>query len=771
MPIKPTYPGVYVQEVPSGVKTIVGVSTSIAAFVGKAGRGPINKAVRIQSYSDYERRFGGLAADSEMSYAVRQFFMNEGSDAWVVRVAKDAVAASKTLQNDSGDDVLTITAVDEGKTGNDIEVWIDYLANNPASNFNLILNYIPKDNAPGSLTETFIDLSMNSNDARYVEDMVNGISRLVKVQRVHDLTGLGNGTSTSGQIGDVSTLLDPTHNRMRISVNGSEPVDIQIDLPADVTGADAAAKLTTLCTAIRGKVIAKANGNTALSGFTCAPNGDNDRIVMTSGEAGEFSTVRVLPGVSNDAAGRLKLGTIYGGIEADAAAEIRPKEIPDHGTLTSGTLANANLTGPPALPSAGHQRFQISIDGYGPDNVDIGSGAPAGTTLLEKLQDIASRIETAVRNIKPSKASYKDFTCTVTASPRKLVLSSGSRGNGSSVVVTQIAGDNLAAGLKLLANIDGAAVVQPNNETLEGGNESSFTDAEAYNIYIASRLERKGIYALESVDLFNLLCLPAVTDSGILADAESYCKERRSFMIIDAPFNSRTPSEMSTTISGTALPKSDHGAVYYPWIKIADPLKGGKLRPSAPCGTIAGLYARIDSSRGVWKAPAGTEATLTGVQGVEYLLTDQENGTLNPLGVNCIRVFPVHGALAWGGRTLQGADQMASEWKYIPVRRLALFIEESLYRGLKWVVFEPNAEPLWAQIRLNVGAFMHNLFRQGAFKGETPKDAYFVRCDSETTTQNDINLGIVNIWVGFAPLKPAEFVILYLQQMAGQIET
>jgi phage tail sheath protein FI len=180
--------------------------------------------------------------------------------------------------------------------------------------------------------------------------------------------------------------------------------------------------------------------------------------------------------------------------------------------------------------------------------------------------------------------------------------------------------------------------------------------------------------------------------------------------------------------------------------------------------------ARTDTNRGVWKAPAGLDAALAGVVGLDAELNDQENGLLNPLGINCLRAFPVYGRVAWGARTLRGADQLADEYKYIPVRRLALYIEESLYRGTKWVVFEPNDEPLWAQIRLNIGAFMHNLFRQGAFQGATPRDAYFVKCDRETTTQTDINLGIVNIVVGFAPLKPAEFVIIKLQQMAGQIE-
>ena len=164
------------------------------------------------------------------------------------------------------------------------------------------------------------------------------------------------------------------------------------------------------------------------------------------------------------------------------------------------------------------------------------------------------------------------------------------------------------------------------------------------------------------------------------------------------------------------------------------------------------------------------DSSLNGTQGLQVNITDDENGMLNPLGINCLRSFPVIGRIAWGARTLRGADQLADEYKYIPVRRVALFIEETLFRGTKWVVFEPNDEPLWAQIRLNIGAFMHNLFRQGAFQGTTPRQAYFVKCDKETTTQNDIDQGIVNIVVGFAPLKPAEFVIIKLQQIAGELE-
>jgi hypothetical protein len=211
-----------------------------------------------------------------------------------------------------------------------------------------------------------------------------------------------------------------------------------------------------------------------------------------------------------------------------------------------------------------------------------------------------------------------------------------------------------------------------------------------------------------------------------------------------------------------------NAALYFPRVRQGDPLREGQTDTFVPCGIIAGIMARTDSQRGVWKAPAGIDATLNGIQGLQVKLNDDENGLLNPLAVNCLRTFPVYGQVVWGARTLRGADQLADPYKYVPVRRLALYIEESLFRGLKWVVFEPNGETLWSQIRLNVGAFMQGLFRDGAFQGGTPREAYFVKCDSETTTQNDINQGIVNVVVGFAPLKPAEFVILKIQQITGQ---
>jgi phage tail sheath protein FI len=313
----------------------------------------------------------------------------------------------------------------------------------------------------------------------------------------------------------------------------------------------------------------------------------------------------------------------------------------------------------------------------------------------------------------------------------------------------------------LVANLHLGYAVQ---QFFQNGGSDAWVVRVAKNATLPKVL--KGLRALDAVDLINLLALPGVNDPAIISAAAEYCRQRRAFFIADSPASAKTPSQMLTAIQNSVLPRTSYGAVYYPWIKISDSLNGGQPRPTPPSGTIAGLIARTDSTRGVWKAPAGIEAVLNGVQDVEYKLTDAENGLLNPRAVNCLRVLP-NAIVAWGARTLEGDDQNASDWKYIPVSRTALFIEESVDRGLQWTVFEPNAEPLWAQIRLNVGAFMNGLFRQGAFQGVSPKNAYFVKCDAQTTTQNDLNNGVVNLMIGFAPLKPAEFVIIKIQLKAA----
>ncbi|MBW0001699.1 MAG: phage tail sheath family protein [Verrucomicrobia bacterium] len=286
-----------------------------------------------------------------------------------------------------------------------------------------------------------------------------------------------------------------------------------------------------------------------------------------------------------------------------------------------------------------------------------------------------------------------------------------------------------------------------------------------------------GVFLLRRVDIFNLLCVPGETprsaaSAAVLAQLQAFCVAERAFLIIDSDLND-THSNLKQNGPNSALlgANSTNAALYFPWIQAPDPLSGNRLTYFPPCGFVAGIYATTDTNRGIWKAPAGIDAGLTGASGLQYNLTDLENGDLNVQAINCLRQFRVYGSVVWGGRTLQGNDQAGSQWKYVPIRRLALYLESSLYEGTQWVVFEPNDERLWGQIRLNVTTFMQGLFLQGAFQGTTPAQAYFVKCDSENNPQSGIDQGIVNILVGFAPLYPAEFVVIQIQQIAGQLQT
>ena len=543
MPIAPTYPGVYIEEIPSGVRTITGVATSITAFVGRAVSGPVNEPTVINSFGDYERRFGGLSLLSTMSYAVRDFYLNGGGQAIIVRVIRNGGIARISLPVETTSPPVTsppagslfLDAASAGGWGSNLSATVDYNTADPTRPvtsppatpdpelFNLIVTQKQGDTV--QLEEKFLLVSMNPASRRFLPRVLEQNSLLVRV-------------------------------------------------PKNASGA-----------------------------------------------------------------------------------------------------------------------FVVPVTGAG-------------------------------RPVRPR----------ITASP---VAALGGR-DGDDVTATEING------------------VQ-NDKT--------------------------GIFALDKADLFNLLCIPPPvrdgdTDPTVYQAAMQYCTDRRAMLIVDPPLAWGARAETAAgnaiaglgtlNLSGTA---ARNAALYFPRVVQADPLRDRQLDTFVPCGIVAGVMARTDSQRGVWKAPAGIDAALNGIQALQVNLTDDENGQLNPLGINCLRSFPVTGRVVWGARTLRGADQLADEYKYIPVRRTALFIEESLYRGTQWVVFEPNDEPLWAQIRLNVGAFMQNLFRQGAFQGKTPREAYFVKCDKETTTQNDINLGIVNILVGFAPLKPAEFVIIKIQQLAGQIDT
>lgn len=300
-----------------------------------------------------------------------------------------------------------------------------------------------------------------------------------------------------------------------------------------------------------------------------------------------------------------------------------------------------------------------------------------------------------------------------------------------------------------------------------GGSDALIVRAGAAtdNAVSAPRLEarKRGLWALDKAQCFNLLCIPPLadgTDIGLQTRAAAirYCEQRGALFIADPSVAWQSAKQAIAGLDAVFPTRSSHVALFFPFLR-------DKTMTVAPCGAVAGVMARTDVRRGVWRPAAGLEATLNGVSGPAIKLSDSQNGALNALGINCLRTFARSGPVVWGARTLAGADQVVSEWKYIPVRRLASFIEGSIQRGIRWAVFEPNAEPTWAKIRLNVGAFMDRLFRNGAFQGRTAREAYFVTCDATTTSQSDIDAGIASVVVGFAPLKPAEFVIITIRQL------
>ncbi len=344
--------------------------------------------------------------------------------------------------------------------------------------------------------------------------------------------------------------------------------------------------------------------------------------------------------------------------------------------------------------------------------------------------------------------------------------------NGVSQLIT-LADDETAASPEVLPDLkDPKALKDADWTPLAKGDDGAAPDQTA----LLGDQSTTGLYALDRIApaVFNLVCVPFIAKLGLSATDYSnaisavaaYCLASRAFLIVDPPLTLTTEQAFASWFATVSI-ASPNAAIYFPPLSISDSLAGGKLRTVGPSGTIAGLYARTDASRGVWKAAAGVDATLAGASLVTNL-TDAEDGALNPFGLNCIRTFPLFGTIVWGARTLNGADALASPWKYVPVRRTALYLEESIAEGLRWAVFEPNDETLWSQIRATVDEFMAGLFRQGAFQGSTPDQAYLVKCDSDTTAQGDIDRGVVNVLVGFAPLKPAEFVVLQLEQLAGQ---
>jgi phage tail sheath protein FI len=670
MPAALTFPGVYIEEIPSGVRTITGVATSITAFIGRARRGPVNEPIFITSFSDFERQFGGLQEEYLMSYAVRDFYVNGGSQAIIVRLV------------------------------------------NP--NFGT-------DHARDTYLKVFLAAEEVAKAARDATDLAAAKTAADDANKKIQASGTEEEKAAAQKVFNaVSGLPDGSgKDAIKAAANGARPdkpaTSAKLRLPTDVN--DPA----------------------------------KDPLILEAADPGDWGN------------------NLRARVDYDHLEEVDKRFPP----LTKDDLFNLSIRN--VATGATEQFLAVTVRLDSPRRLD---------SLLENssnLVRVQSKLSTARRSAESDSvmdaAIEKQIDNDDTIPPdKKPAAKEKAKKDARKAVPLSLDDTQRSVGV----------VADSNDEGFDGGtvDQNDITEGEGL------QENKRGLFALEKADLFNLLCIPpdvrteeetSDIETGrivVYQSALKYCVPRRAFLIVDSPHSWSANPDKAVTTAKQGLTnlnltgeEARNAAVFFPRVIQSDPRRDGQLDTFAPSGSIAGIIARTDASRGVWKAPAGLDAALNGIQALEVNLTDDENGVLNPLGINCLRFFPVAGRVVWGARTLRGADLQADEYKYIPVRRTALFIEESLYRGTQWVVFEPNDEPLWAQIRLNIGAFMQNLFRQGAFQGKTPREAYFVKCDGETTTQADINLGIVNIVVGFAPLKPAEFVVIKIQQMAGQIET
>jgi phage tail sheath protein FI len=279
--------------------------------------------------------------------------------------------------------------------------------------------------------------------------------------------------------------------------------------------------------------------------------------------------------------------------------------------------------------------------------------------------------------------------------------------------------------------------------------------------------------SLDQVEIFNLLLVPGIADNGVQSAALAFAERKRAFAVLDPPASATlSGKEAGLTIASFAatMPRSQNGAIYFPWLQSTDPVTSDPIAV-APSGFVAGIYAATDTSRGVWKAPAGMATAILNTSGPVPggVVTDAQHGDLNiTYAVNCLRQFAAIGTIVFGARTLVGNNSAYAQSQYVPVRRMTLFLEQTLIANLRWAVFEPNDDPLWTAIRLSVESFMLGLWTQGALQGASPAAAFQVKCDSSTTTSDDQLQGIVNVIVAFAPLKPAEFVVIKIAQIAGQ---
>jgi len=807
-----TYPGVYISEKESGARAIPAAATSIAMFVGMTDKGAFKIPTRVQSLAEYNRQFGETSV-GEMADQVRQFFMNGGGDAYIMRIAKNALQASVEIQEETGSSsVLKIIARDVGKQGNQLRVMIDYATSSPERTFNLTA-FRSTQGSDGkfvrSETETHQNLSMDSNDSRYVVDYLENNSLLVRAALLPLPAVPVGGTSIGGVVlqstqatadQNIIDLIGTTNNSFMVGVAGRDPVLAVVDTTAMTTATDPTNPRSRIVKAIQDayQSAQAVTLGTTIDAVLNAPTGLGGNLLEIKSDEG---AVVITPAPDKDIAAVLMLGIASGGIELDQFSPNRPAPSGIAGRLGpyGGTKASADwlsrLWGFAKTARNQVKHFSLVDPGSSasPYADNIALTGTAANAMFEGPMPIAGPLGSLAnvrRALDETAAALNGKIGDRWSAERQGVrltirpLAAVSPATGIGVQLTT--DDGGGGGYDFGAGSPSGLLRRTQSQNIGGYLLGTVAPAGARQVNtvpgadgtLPKLAEYQGAFAIidSSVEIFNMLVLPRADgqlDSDrkmIWGAASSFAARQRAILFVDPE---STWIDIGTAVSGADSAKigvdTRNSVIYWPKLKIAAP-DAPKGRIVDPSGSMAGLYARTDTRFGTWRAPAGIEATLTGVLGVVSPMSDPQNGQINPKALNAIRLFP-SGITSWGARMMVGADDTGNiDDKYVPVRRMMLFIENSLYRGLRFAVFKENAEPLWAMIRLAAGSFMNSLMLQGAFASRTKSEAYYVQCDATTTTATDVNLGIVNCVVGFAPNKPAEFVHVIVTQMAGQVD-
>ena len=864
MPVQLTYPGVYIEELPSGERMISPVATSIAAFVGRAPLGPVDEPLRISGFGDFTRRYGGLRFDYPLSYAVKDFFDNGGSEALIARLFEPGTGDGVAQLNFSGaapmlpEGWLLYASATKGSTQLQVSEPNDKAEGEPDVGMTM---YLGGDTSQAYLVTAFAP----ANAAKKTQATVSIAPALGRAFRKCTALSFEHGSAPSGwKLGFVSgTTVTLTGGKglpelgQRL-VFANDPTPYTIIAEPVVKGTDPDALQVTVTVAPK-------------PGLVLGPVGISDPVALPMpadweiesfdrGSSASAGTLSLINGTGAALAG--DLFTIGDDKDEYVVTSFKPAD-----AKNPATLAFASLSGDPL----DHEVFCLccapSFTREPPRNMSIKSGGKSGSTNFTVGTSAASSgtidigdsftvdgdaTEYVVRYIDANnvvyflpeaKLDFKPSSALTFAPPLSLVAANPGKWGNQLIASTDTKGIsdttakqfkeygieaadlfnltltlNDARGrvvaseryLNLSVKADGKETPYPNriDRVLDdqsdlarvgrlsaippgdgaaakgiGGDDGGYLTTPTY---LGDEDQKTGMYLLKKADIFNLLCIPPdrrifddvpeaeqELDKVVCQAAAQFCTDRRAFYIVDPPvawknkavkglLSKIDPQDVGITGENKdGMEVARNAAVYFPRLWKEDILMKSQLALFAPCGAVAGVMAATDVGRGVWKAPAGIEAGLANVRKLEVALNDEENGQLNPIGVNCLRTFPVIGPVVWGSRTLRGADQFEDDYKYVGVRRFTLFVEETLKRGTEWAVFEPNDEALWSSLRLSVNSFLADLARRGALY------SYHVKCDADTTTPDMIEAGIVNIVVNMAPVKPAEFVVLQIQQTAG----